>query len=298
MNIISLFFLRRAPGPRRSPMRPMGLLSLSFLAAAAAGAGLQLDVRPQERLYTRADVARANRAEGGGACLCVSEADDVVRSVARQPPVPCAILCGEAPGRGGAEAGRIIRWRLGELWPPFVWDHRGPRNSSHLLDPFTVTHVSHGILYFAVWSKLHALFLCGGTRPVLPIDLWWQLGAAVGAVLEAAWEVGENAPATIVKFRAGGTSRDYYGDAAVNSLADWAAAMASYFTCVWYCTTGGCATNRVIRISFLFFLVSEAALVIYQHDCMVLILLQLFFNPPWLIDFQNRETIADWMMQR
>lgn len=118
---------------------------------------------------------------------------------------------------------------------------------------------------------------------------------AVMAVLEATWELVENNPRVIVRFRAGGISRDYYGDAGINMFGDWCSAMLGYFVCLQLSRRYG--TNRVIRWGLLLFAISEVALVLYQRDCMALIIIQLVCHPEWLVDFQSRESFADIMLK-
>jgi hypothetical protein len=74
-------------------------------------------------------------------------------------------------------------------------------------DWYTFTHVIHGLgVYFLLW--LLAGRLPPGARFVLAV------------LLEAAWEVLENTPLVINRYRAATTSLDYYGDSVVNSMSD------------------------------------------------------------------------------
>jgi Protein of unknown function (DUF2585) len=80
-------------------------------------------------------------------------------------------------------------------------------NSQHLSDWYTPSHVIHGIAFYALlwlWARhlpLHTRFL-----------------AAVG--LEAAWEVIENTPMVINRYREATIALDYFGDSVLNSVAD------------------------------------------------------------------------------
>lgn len=288
---------------------------LAYIIPVVCGAGLQLHRHPEEKLYTIAGIRSNNADESSEHCICMNPVNDIVRIVPRQsqevteklkktevcdnPTTTCNYMC-ESGGDGSlfTTSGRVVRWRLGKVWPFFVFDHKGPRNSTHPTDPFTVTHVSHGIIAFVLWTNV--LFpLVLKFREDFSIQLWWRLGALVVAILEAVWELSENSPAIIVQFRAGGISRDYYGDSVLNSFFDWLVAPLAFFVCMWLCRSHGRNQNKindVVKYGCLLVLVSEIVLVLYQRDCWLLILIQLLANPQWLIDFQASESFADvWL---
>lgn len=89
---------------------------------------------------------------------------------------------------------------------PWSRDINGSHNSQHFIDPYTVSHFEHGLLFFA------GLLLLPG------VALAWRFVAAVA--LECAWELLENSSFIIDRYRAATISSDYYGDSVINSLSD------------------------------------------------------------------------------
>ena len=90
------------------------------------------------------------------------------------------------------------------FWSGDIWSSH---NSQYFADPYTFTHITHGVLFYAILSVL------GKTLPTST-----RLLVAVG--LESAWEVIENTDPVISRYRAETISLNYYGDSIVNSMGD------------------------------------------------------------------------------
>lgn len=91
-----------------------------------------------------------------------------------------------------------------ELW---VGSRDSPKTSQMLADWYSLSHVVHGLLFYA------ALWLLARRWPVE-----WRFLAAL--FIEAAWEVTENTPFVIDRYRATTTAIGYTGDSVVNSMSD------------------------------------------------------------------------------
>jgi len=90
------------------------------------------------------------------------------------------------------------------LWEGNIWSSE---QSQRFADPYSFSHIVHGLLFYAV------LWLVARRLPVRT-----RLIAAV--FLEAAWEVMENSPLIINRYRAVTISLGYTGDSVLNSLSD------------------------------------------------------------------------------
>ena len=89
----------------------------------------------------------------------------------------------------------------------FVAAVHGPDNSQHIADWYTPSHIIHGFLFYLLG------WLCLRRNP--PGD---RLIAAV--VIEAAWEILENSPLIIDRYREATIAMGYTGDSVINSVAD------------------------------------------------------------------------------
>ena len=91
-----------------------------------------------------------------------------------------------------------------DLW---VGARDSPKTSQMLADWYSFSHVVHGLLFYAI------LWLIARQWPVQ-----WRFVAALA--IEASWEVAENTPMVIDRYRATIAALGYTGDSVVNSISD------------------------------------------------------------------------------
>ena len=161
--------------------------------------------------------------------------------------------------------GRVWWCKFGDfaIYVNEAWN--SSHTSQHLLDPYTFTHILHGILFFwiagLVFSKL---------------SMSWRFFIAI--FVEAGWEVLENTNYIIDKYRANTASLDYFGDSIWNSVGDVLACAVGFWVAVkvgWW-------------RSLIFFALVELGLLIWIRDSLLLNILMLLYP---------MDSVKDWQMQ-
>lgn len=94
--------------------------------------------------------------------------------------------------------GRVALW-VGEV--------ASPETSQQVADWYTPSHVIHGFVFYAL-ARLVA------RRAPVPARL------VLALLLEAAWEIAENSPPVIERYRQQALAQGYVGDSVLNSLCD------------------------------------------------------------------------------
>ena len=140
----------------------------------------------------------------------------------------------------------------------------GPETSQHLTDWYTYTHVIHGFaFYLLLW--LVAPHLSFGLR----------LAIAIG--LEVGWEIIENTPFIMERYRQSALARGYFGDSVINSVADTLAAVFGF------------VLARKLPVSLILGLVAAAELfAAYMiRDNLTLNIIQLIFSSGLISQWQE-----------
>jgi hypothetical protein len=135
------------------------------------------------------------------------------------------------------------------LWAGDVWSSH---NSQHLADPYSFTHILHGILF------------CGLLAWAIPrVPRTWRFALAIA--IEALWEIIENTDFVIERYREATVAMGYQGDTVANSLSD-----------VAFCAIGfWLARYLELRRSIAVFVAVELATLIWIRDSFVLNVLML-----------------------
>ena len=153
----------------------------------------------------------------------------------------------------------VILWSQGRVWwcqagdaAPWAWDIWTRHNSQHLVDPYSFTHILHGVLEF---------WLIGLVFRKMPLA--WRLVLAV--LIESSWEVVENSSYMITRYRQETISLDYFGDSILNSISD-----------IICCGTGFViAYNLKFWKSLALFIATEVVLMLTIRDSLVINIIML-----------------------
>lgn len=86
-------------------------------------------------------------------------------------------------------------------------------NSQHISDWYTPSHIIHGMIFYAFGWLLFSKWQLGGEGSI-------KWGIALAVALEAAWEIIENTPLVIDRYRSVTVNWGYSGDSVLNSAAD------------------------------------------------------------------------------
>jgi hypothetical protein len=157
--------------------------------------------------------------------------------------------------------GQVFMYEGGfvKLWHGAVTDGQ---NSQHLTDWYTLSHIIHGILFYAALTFLFPR-LTVGTRLLMAL------------AIESGWELFENTDMIINRYREQALAQGYFGDSIVNSIGDMLAALNGFII----------ASRLYISMSILFIILLELVALYAIRDSLILNIIQLI---------HPIEAIASW----
>lgn len=149
-----------------------------------------------------------------------------------------------------------------ELWHGSNWDSG---NSQHISDWYTFSHLIHGFIFYWVLQKFFKKSSVG-------------FRFIVALLIEVAWEILENSPMIIDRYRTTTLSLEYTGDSIINSVADIVACMVGFLL----------ARKLPVWLSITLVLVFEAVALYMIRD-------NLFLNVLMIV--YPLQAIKDWQLQ-
>jgi hypothetical protein len=172
----------------------------------------------------------------------------------RWPAWTCAMVGAALVGLAGAAQFAMGRKLWGVSGQPGIWsgDIWSEHNSQYMTDPYTFSHLTHGVLWYGLLSLV---------AKQVPVRMRFVLAVA----LEAAWEVFENTDMVIERYRAATISLNYYGDSVMNSMCDILASVVGFIL----------AALLPARLTTIAAVVLEIALALWIRDSLLLNLVML-----------------------
>jgi hypothetical protein len=167
----------------------------------------------------------------------------------------------------------LLRWQ-GRVWfckcmEPRLWisEPNSPHTSQHLLDPYSLSHLQHGLLFYL------ALILILPDRASDKDDADGQRRSLrrrivrfwIAVLVECAWEVFENSAFVINRYREATAALGYTGDSVWNSLGDVMSCVVGYLI----------AMSLGWRRTLVLFAVIEVAMILWIRDSLLLNVLML-----------------------
>jgi hypothetical protein len=136
--------------------------------------------------------------------------------------------------------------------------------SQHLADWYTYSHVLHGVIfYFLLWLVFRGR-LSVGARLVL------------ATLIEGAWELFENTPFIINRYRSQTTSRDYFGDTIINTVGDMLAMIVGFLI----------AARLPAWVTVFLLVATELVLLYLIRDNLLLNIIMLVYPLDWIRQWQ------------
>ncbi len=149
---------------------------------------------------------------------------------------------------------------------PFkLWVGRGePQQSQHFLDWYSYTHVLHGVVFYFLLSVIFRGRLSVAARLV------------IATLIECAWEVFENTPMIINRYRTKTISNDYFGDTIINSVGDILSMIVGFLL----------AARLPAWVTVFLFIATEVVMFMLLRDNLTLNVIMLVYPMEWIRQLQ------------
>lgn len=153
-----------------------------------------------------------------------------------------------------------------KCWEPRLWvgDVASEHTSQHLLDPYSLSHLQHGLIfYFVLIWLLPDKPAADGSRPVRRrVARFW-----IAVLVECAWEILENSSLVINRYREATAARGYLGDSVWNSLGDVLSCVLGFVIAEWLGW----------RRTLVLFVTIEVGMILWIRDSLLLNVLMLVY---------------------
>lgn len=146
------------------------------------------------------------------------------------------------------------------FWSGDAW---GSETSQHLFDPYTFTHILHGLGFYGLLALVAA--------KLRTVWIFW-----LTVLLESLWEVIENTNVVIQRYREATAALGYNGDSVINSLGDIIACGVGFWI----------ARQLGFKRSVVVFALVEIALLLTIRDSLLLNVVMLIYPSETLKGWQ------------
>lgn len=136
--------------------------------------------------------------------------------------------------------------------------------SQHIADWYTYSHLLHGVIfYFLLWLIFRGR-LSVAARLV------------IATLIEGAWEIFENTPFIIDRYRTQTISRDYFGDSIINTVGDILAMIVGFLI----------ASRLPAWVTVFLLIATEVVLLYLIRDNLLLNIIMLVYPLDWIKQWQ------------